>query len=657
MQQRRKRHSTAPDSLAVLGVVILFASATGASAFGQRVIYVSVRATPAMPASPKRGEWTPENGKDVEGTVRKVAVLTNRLPVTDGTSWATAFNDLRDALAVAQAGDELWIAAGRYTPDGGTGDRTLAFEIPNGIQLYGGFAGWEWLRGQRDWTANESILSGDLNGDDGPPNCAEYSDCCSVHDDPGCDDLACEKIVCTLEPGCCSDQYPFLVNWGTFCALRAREECCDLGPRNSCENSISIADVSDTDSSTILDGLTVAGAYWSEAREEFPGRLGGLFAPRSGAIIRNCAFRENAAYSVIRNWQGDGVTIERTLFHDNASIGLDAWQNEPTVSECTFVRNSTGAFVADGVMWVTNSNFMENLGSVSGTRSSVRVENCEFVGNGGSVSVSGVANVLDCTFQDNSLAVRSSGGVAVLRNLEIRGGTGLVSTGSGVLVSNCLFAGATGRGVDVSGGTLVFENSTIIDNSDKGLTASDFTSTVLVRNSIIWGNRPTFAGSTEAAQAFFQLDDTVVTIENSIIEGWTGALGGTGSGLDPMFVDRLGPDGVAAKSGDGDYRLVPESPGIDAGTDLTDDLSFNYDLDRHPRRLCGPIDIGPYELGVGDLDCDDFVDLFDFSQWNNCMNGPAGDPLLESCVPFDFNADDAIDLADFAGFQRVFQAE
>jgi len=36
------------------------------------------------------------------------------------------------------------------------------------------------------------------------------------------------------------------------------------------------------------------------------------------------------------------------------------------------------------------------------------------------------------------------------------------------------------------------------------------------------------------------------------------------------------------------------------------------------------------------------------------MTGPAGGPYSEDCAPFDFNADQVIDVSDFAGFQRAF---
>jgi hypothetical protein len=89
----------------------------------------------------------------------------------DGLTWATAYSDVQDALAdVATNGDacEIWVAAGTYEPDRGTGDRAGSFYLHDGVAIYGGFTGTETERSQRDPRTYHSILSGDLTGDDGP---------------------------------------------------------------------------------------------------------------------------------------------------------------------------------------------------------------------------------------------------------------------------------------------------------------------------------------------------------------------------------------------------------------------------------------------------------------------------------------------------------
>ncbi|MDY6906590.1 MAG: choice-of-anchor Q domain-containing protein, partial [Thermodesulfobacteriota bacterium] len=87
----------------------------------------------------------------------------------DGTSWTDAYPFLQDGLGAAASGDQVWVAAGTYYPDEGAGqvdgDRSATFAVPDGVALYGGFAGSETSLGDRDWSANVTILSGDLDTD------------------------------------------------------------------------------------------------------------------------------------------------------------------------------------------------------------------------------------------------------------------------------------------------------------------------------------------------------------------------------------------------------------------------------------------------------------------------------------------------------------
>ncbi|MCH8052589.1 MAG: S8 family serine peptidase [Planctomycetes bacterium] len=87
----------------------------------------------------------------------------------DGSSWSNAYGDLQDGLAGAAAGDEVWVADGEYKPHSGT-DQNASFELKDWVEIYGGFAGGpngESYRHQRDPTTNQSILTGDLLGNDG----------------------------------------------------------------------------------------------------------------------------------------------------------------------------------------------------------------------------------------------------------------------------------------------------------------------------------------------------------------------------------------------------------------------------------------------------------------------------------------------------------
>jgi len=89
---------------------------------------------------------------------------------TTGLNWSDAKTDLQDALALAHASgdvDEIWIAAGTYKPSH-SAQRARYFNLHSGTSLLGGFAGNETSPDERPDTGVQTILSGDLNGDDLP---------------------------------------------------------------------------------------------------------------------------------------------------------------------------------------------------------------------------------------------------------------------------------------------------------------------------------------------------------------------------------------------------------------------------------------------------------------------------------------------------------
>ena len=77
----------------------------------------------------------------------------------NGLSWATAYDDLADALAAAGSGDVIWVAEGTYTT-------TTTFSIPDGVTLYGGLEGNEGTTfdlNLRDFDSAETILTTSSN--------------------------------------------------------------------------------------------------------------------------------------------------------------------------------------------------------------------------------------------------------------------------------------------------------------------------------------------------------------------------------------------------------------------------------------------------------------------------------------------------------------
>jgi hypothetical protein len=102
----------------------------------------------------------PQPTRAASSTIYHVSKIGNG---SDGLDWTNAFTDVQDALGVAVSGDEIWVTKGIYTP-GVTVTET--FQLVDGVETYGGFAGTETLRTQRNYKTNPTILSGDIGGDD-----------------------------------------------------------------------------------------------------------------------------------------------------------------------------------------------------------------------------------------------------------------------------------------------------------------------------------------------------------------------------------------------------------------------------------------------------------------------------------------------------------
>ena len=118
-------------------------------------------------------------------------------PAHDGTSWCTAFTDLNDVLMAATAGTEIRVADGTYKPGL---IRTNTFLLKTGVAILGGFAGCGAVDPDlRDLSIYESVLSGDLSGDDVE---VPESSCCREHPGSGCDQNLCEQAVCTERATC-----------------------------------------------------------------------------------------------------------------------------------------------------------------------------------------------------------------------------------------------------------------------------------------------------------------------------------------------------------------------------------------------------------------------------------------------------------------------
>jgi hypothetical protein len=99
-----------------------------------------------------------------------------------GESWADAYVNLQTALTSAAPDDEIWVAQGTYYPDPERQSRRAAFGMRKGVAIFGGFAGGEGERSDRnsDPATNGMILSGDLLANDGEDPSTRVDNSCHV---------------------------------------------------------------------------------------------------------------------------------------------------------------------------------------------------------------------------------------------------------------------------------------------------------------------------------------------------------------------------------------------------------------------------------------------------------------------------------------------
>lgn len=517
----------------------------------------------------------------------------------DGTSWTDAFVDLQGALSVAVAGDEVWVAAGSYVPTLETepgNPRTVTFDLPTGVALYGGFAGTETNREQRDFESNTTVLSGDLSGDDGPDFANTEENAYHVVMSLGNDDAT-------------------VLNGFTVRAGRA-DGLFNWPPPGTHNNGSAVLIYQGTPQ---LAYCTFEG-NWSESR--------GAVNARGGARISDCTFRNNVAKYGGGLWIGYVDTeVIRCRFLNNVASNGGGLAHEgsasSTISDCEFTGNTA--------LGDDNENLLGEGGGMSCNGGRTKVFNCTFDSNNARTGGGLYSNHrTDMTLSDSTFIgnmAESGGGLTlysgivsrcrVIGNVAEEGG-GLLSRGSVVVSSSQFSANSAtdrGGGVYASRTPMTLANCTIAGNSS-GIYVVDG---VNMTNSIVWGN-----GAPGSQDQAAQVDSFyfVPVVNHTCVQGLTAGLGGTGNtNQDPQFVDPGTWNGTVWI--DGDYHLTANSPMIDAGDNAPSRTLGNTDLDGFPRfvdqlgvpdsgRGRSPIvDMGAYEYIV---DCnanglDDGMDI------------------------------------------------
>jgi uncharacterized repeat protein (TIGR01451 family) len=155
-------------------------------------------------------------------------------------------------------------------------------------------------------------------------------------------------------------------------------------------------------------------------------------------------------------------------------------------------------------------------------------------------------------------------------------GGGMYSGGGSPTLTNVTFSGNHadygGGGMHNSTGSPTLTNVTFSGNAANfyggGMYSGGGSPTLT--NCILWGNTD--------GSALSQIDGSAASVSYSLVQGWHPGTGNIHA--DPRFVDADGPDDVVGTLDD-DLRLLPTSPAIDAGDNLS--VIVTTDLAGEPR--------------------------------------------------------------------------
>jgi predicted outer membrane repeat protein len=349
-------------------------------------------------------------------------------PGGNGSSWETAYNNIEDAIAGSGESQEFWVAEGTYTPSNPLTPKP-------GSQFYGGFAGNETARNQRDVSAYPTVIDGQ--------NSLKHVVFINM--------LATNVRIdgFTIKRGSASSGEGWDTHGG---GMFVDQQSCVIANCTVTANSSEIQgggifvnraavtiDNSEFQSNTSTHGgavggyestLTVTNCEFSSNSASQNG--GAIYNDQAPTSISNCSFTQNradvqgGAVSVNRA----GATVDRSQFSGNASgLGgaLAGYDSDVSISNSQFSSNTAalGQSTRGGAVWL-------NL-------QSPEIRNCTFSDNvagslGGAVEVNNTpqAIISDCNFIDNS-AVNGGGGVSGLWDLQ--------SPEPSVTVLRCSFQG------------------------------------------------------------------------------------------------------------------------------------------------------------------------------------------------------------------------
>lgn len=593
----------------------------------------------------------------------------------NGDSWVDAFSDLKIALDLASAGDQIWVAKGTYYPTN-SGDRTISFTLRNGVQLYGGFVGTETLLGQRNFADNSTILSGNIGTPVGTDNSFH------VLYGSGLDSTTVLDGFVIMQGNANGSGAPFSNGWGGGLLLESAQNISNTCPIiQNCRFEQNSAWAGGAiycryNQPNLINPILRNCIFTSNRANTFAGGVykSGPALSDAPFIVINCQFYKNAALSsegggfFLANTGNTAIFKNCTFEKDSASTswggglfcaGLDntsSIQNRVVLDSCIFKSNyaSEGAglcytdFSGFGKLFacdILNCDFEGNktknsdasafylLGS-GNSNIITNIENTFFIGNlsftSGATLIRGesnskiIASFKNCIFLSNQSADNPTKiSFPVLTGV---GGGGSVSE---ITVDNCLFAN-NGGGVAVlnstqSLSTTKITNCTFYRNgrfvigknwSDVYVATDSVGHDLYIDNCIFWEPQ------TNKQQLFTNNDFNNVTmydyhINHSLINLTDYIIPGAPESYGPQVI--FGVDPKFVNPAIGDFRLQTCSPVVNKGNNIAASTAgLIYDLDGNPRIFLDTVDLGAFEV----QDSCKIVSNFDLADTQTLRFGP-----------------------------------
>lgn len=325
----------------------------------------------------------------------------------NGTSWEDAYVDLQGALGNAQSLDTIWVAQGTYKPAAGY-DRTISFQIPDSVVVYGGFDGTESNLTDRDYVNNPTILSGDIGTqDDSTDNSYNVVYFNSVSNQTGIDGFLIKegKTGDYVMESAFSDT---IAGGGILNAVYEDGKTSNPVIRNCTFTDnygfmgggmCNYADNGSTNPTIVNCTFTNNTAFMGGGLSNFAFNSG-LCEPS----IDTCTF----SYNMVSN-SGGGM----------GNIGIGGGSN-PDINYCTFLNNVADTTSGNSEGGGIANNSIRSFDGSQGGYSNTTYNNCTFTGNisssGGGMSTyigyscTGINNINNCTFDKNKAMNDGDGG-------------------------------------------------------------------------------------------------------------------------------------------------------------------------------------------------------------------------------------------------------